>query len=122
MTSCDEFLYHFTTSEINDILSLFPGKTSTYPEEEEEQRYRRMTSNRESARRSRQRKKKHLVGVMDQIKQLRADNKDMMKRLTRVLYQSQSLEMENNMLESECIHLHSKLSILCQLLANIQSQ
>ncbi|KAL4566161.1 hypothetical protein LXL04_030271 [Taraxacum kok-saghyz] len=124
MMSC-ELDFQLTTTEIHDILSLLrpdhhsaidSGTSSNEPKRV------RMISNRESAKRSRQRKKRHLEELTDQLNHLRHQNQDLKNRLTWFMYQCPTLLRENHRLESECVHLRSKLSNLCQLLVNMQLQ
>ncbi|KAJ7560270.1 hypothetical protein O6H91_04G121200 [Diphasiastrum complanatum] len=78
----------------------------------DERKQKRMLSNRESARRSRQRKQQHLEELREQLLRLRAENSQMLNKVTVVSQQFAQLSQENQFLRIHAMDLSQQLQRL----------
>ncbi|GMI79199.1 Arabidopsis thaliana basic leucine zipper 63 [Hibiscus trionum] len=74
-------------------------------------RVRRMLSNRESARRSRKRKQAHLTELETQVSQLRAENANLLKRLTDISQKHNEAAVDNRVLKADVETLKAKVKM-----------
>ncbi|KAL4377595.1 hypothetical protein GQ457_02G034470 [Hibiscus cannabinus] len=74
-------------------------------------RVRRMLSNRESARRSRKRKQAHLTELETQVAQLRAENGNLLKRLTDISQKHNEAAVDNRVLKADVETLKAKVKM-----------
>ena len=75
----------------------------------DQRKERRMLSNRESARRSRMKKQKRLGDLINQVTQLKAENKQILTKINVVMQNYDAVEAENSILRSQVMELTERL-------------
>ncbi|KAJ4955831.1 hypothetical protein NE237_012614 [Protea cynaroides] len=77
----------------------------------DDRKRKRMLSNRESARRSRLKKKQYIDGLVNEVKHLQKENKEIEETAETVLQNYNRVESENQILRAQMAELNCKLEV-----------